>query len=132
MPLKRDPENDCFVGYDECHYDTEWEAYSIGTLGMCGCGTPEEAYNFLHAVLMICDRRGCHDNPPTRDWIAIESEIAKLVAAQPELVAHVLMHLLTAKDVITHGGSVGGSWLTELGEELVDAGPAPLDPSPPA
>jgi hypothetical protein len=127
MPLQKDPSNDCFIGADGCHYETEWEARHIGQLGMCGCGQPEEAYNFLRQVLSICDRRGCHDNPPTKEWVMIEPEIAKLIAAKPDTVAHVLLHFLTDKDVLEHGGSVGGSWLTPAGEEIVDSPPAPAD-----
>jgi hypothetical protein len=45
------------LGPDGCHYDTEWEARAIGVLGMCGCGEPERAYNFLRDILKLCDRR---------------------------------------------------------------------------
>ena len=121
---KRDPANEMWIGPDGAHYDELWEARSIGVLGMCGCGAPEEAFNFLREVLSICDRRGVHDDPPTREWIDAEAAIENLVKAKPDIVAHVLLHLLTDKDVIEHGGSVSGSWLTPSGEDIVDGGPA--------
>lgn len=120
--MERDPESDCFIGADNCHYDTEWEARSIGTLGMCGCGTPEEAYNFLREVLRVCDRRD-----RTKEWVSAEAVVSKMIAAHPDLTAHILMHFLTDKEVIEHGGSVGGSWLTKTGEEIVDGEPAPTE-----
>lgn len=121
----RDPTNGLLVGPDGGHYETAHKVYHFGVLGMCGCGNPEEAYNLVRDVLAACDRRGCHDNPPTRAWVNIESEIEKLILTKPELTAHVLLHFLTKCDVIEHGGSVGGSWLTAMGERIVDAGPQP-------
>lgn len=114
-----DQENGCFIGPDGCHYDTEWEARSIGVLGMCGCGCPEDAYNFLREVLMCFDRRD-----KSKEWINAEDAVEKLILAKPDIAAHVLSHFLTDKDTLEHGGSVGGSWLTTSGEEIVDGGVA--------
>jgi hypothetical protein len=36
-----------------------------------------------------------------------------------------LLHFLNDKRALEHGGSVGGSWPTTLGEEIIDAAPAP-------
>ncbi len=119
---------------DGCSYDSEWSAWSTGVLGMCACGSPEDAYNFLRLALQGFDRRGVHDKPPTREWINAEAALVEMVKASPETAAHALLHLLDSRDVIEHGGSVGGSWLTALGEALVDAAPAPAEdpPCPPA
>lgn len=123
--MKIDPENGMFIGPDNCHYETEWEARSSAVLGMCGCGNPEAAYNFLREVLKCFDRRGCHADPPVKDWVDSEDEIEKLILANPAIAAHCLSHFLTDKRVLEHGGSVGGSWLTKSGEEIVDNDAAP-------
>lgn len=121
--LERDPKNGMLIGPDGCHYDTEHDAVHYGVFKLCGCGCPEDAYNFLHSVLKCFDRRGCYDNPPTREWIAPEDVVAELIKANPADAAHVFSHLLNHMKVLEHGGSVGGSWATRLGERVIDMGP---------
>jgi hypothetical protein len=89
-------------------------------LGMCGCGRPEDAYNFVRSVLACFDRR----NGP---WVDAEEKVAELLAkTDPALVAHVFSHLLNgrgalhAKEPLEHGGAIGGSWLTPFGIKIVD------------
>ena len=117
--------NGFWKGPDGCDYEQQWEARSMGVLGMCGCGFPKEAYNFLRRLIELCDRRGYLSDPPTKIWVDAEKEITKVVKENPEITAHVLMHFLNDKEVLEHGGTVGGSWLTKLGEDIVDGDPAP-------
>ncbi len=49
--LKRDPANGCLIGPDGCHYENEHQACHYAMLKLCGCGSPEEAYNFCRDVL---------------------------------------------------------------------------------
>ena len=112
----RDPSNGCLIGPDGCHYDTEHEVYHFAVLGLCGCGSPVEAYNFVREVLTKLDRR-------KEPWIDAEAEVAALVAQQPDMAAHVLLHLLDTRNVMEHGGGIGGSWLNGMGHGIVDAGP---------
>ena len=121
--FKRDPENGMLIGPDECHYDTEQDVYHFAVLGLCGCGNPADAYNLARAILRICDRRKYHETRSGKDWLDIEAESAKLIAAKPEMTEHLLLHFLTKCNVIEHGGSVGGSWLTATGEAIVDLPP---------
>lgn len=125
--LKRDESNGMFIGPDGCHYDTEREAAHYGLLGMCGCGSPEDAFNFCREALACFDRRGCHDTPPTREWIRADEALTLLVKNKPEEAAHVLAHLFNHLELLEHGGNVGGSWLTENGERIVDMGDASED-----
>jgi hypothetical protein len=115
--MKRDPETGMFIGPDECHYESERECYHYGVLKLCGCGSPEEAYNFLRDVLQTCDRRD------ESAWKDAEGATKALILQSPEIAAHALLHLLTNLDVIEHGGSVGGSWLTDTGTAIVDLPP---------
>jgi hypothetical protein len=121
--FKTDPENGCLIGPDGCHYETEQQAFHFAFLGLCGCGSPDEAYDFCRDVLLCFDRRGCHDDPPTKEWIMAEEAVTAIIKERPDQAAHVLAHLLTERKLLEHGGSVGGSWLTKWGEQLVDAGP---------
>lgn len=122
--LKRDPKNGMLIGPDGCHYENEHQAAHYGLLHLCGCGCPEEAYNFCRDVLASFDRRGVHDEPPTREWVNAEDAVEKLIKERHADAAHVLSHLLTHLDLLEHGGSVGGSWLTKNGERIVDMEPA--------
>ncbi len=125
--LKRDPDNGCLIGPDGCHYENEHQAAHYGLLKLCGCGLPENAYNFCRDALACFDRRGCHDEPPTREWIDAEDALKELIKKRPDDMAHVLAHLLTHLDLLEHGGSVGGSWLTDDGARIVDMAPMTKD-----
>lgn len=92
--------------HQEMHYDV---------LGLCGCGSPEDAYNFCRDVLVAFDRRG--------KWDDAEGLVKTLILARPDQAAHVIAHMMTHLGVLEHGGSVGGSWLTNDGERIVDLGP---------
>lgn len=117
--LKRDPSNGCLIGPDGCHYENEHQACHYALLKLCGCGDPEEAYNFCRAVLMAFDRRPIGE----REWIDAEDAVRDLISAKPDIAAHVMGHLLTNLKFLEHGGNVGGSWLTLDGERIVDLGP---------
>ncbi len=114
MDWPRDPDNGMLIGPDDCHYDTEQEIFHFAVLGLCGCGDTDGAYNFCVRALQRCDTRS--------EYRFAEDGVKELVRSDPDMAAHVLQHLLTDKDVIEHGGSVGGSWLTDMGEAIVDAG----------
>lgn len=119
--FKIDPANGMLIGPDGGHYQTPLHAYHYAFLGLCGCGNPEDAYNFCRDALAKFDRRGCRDG---RDlpWMDAEDAVRDLIKEKPDVAAHVLAHLLTERNLLEHGGSVGGSWLTKWGEQLVDAG----------
>lgn len=113
--MERDPSNGMLIGPDGCHYTTEREAYHFAVLKLCGCGNPEGAYNFCREVLTAFDRR-------EKPWINAQEVITKIVAADPELAGHVIAHLFDHLGLLEHGTNIGGSWLTELGATIVDAG----------
>jgi hypothetical protein len=122
--LERDPQNGCLIGPDGCHYANEHQAMHFAVLGLCGCGDTTGAYNFCRSVIACFDRRGVHDNPPTRQWISAEAAIAEIIKADPEMAAHVIAHLLDRNKLLEHGGVISGSWLAENGIRLVDMPPA--------
>lgn len=71
----------------------------------CGCGNPEAAWqvirNYLHEFSLMGD-----------DWGKRTLEIE---TGEQYIVAYLLDHLKLTE----HGGSVGGSWLTDDGEEVL-------------
>lgn len=121
--LKRDPDNGSLIGPDGCHYENEHQACHYAVLHLCGCGSPEEAYNFCRDALALFDRRGTNDNPPTKEWVNAETMLVSLVKERPAEAAHVLAHFLSHLKLTEHGGTVGGSWLTENGTRIIDLGP---------
>lgn len=131
IELKRDPRNGMLIGPDGANYENEKQVFHYAVLGMCGCGDPEGAYNFLLNILKLADRRAYYASRCSKEWVALERETTAAIACDPEMAAHVLLHFLTDRNVLEHGGSVGGSWLTDLGAQIVDAGPVAteLDPS---
>ena len=125
--LKTDPENGFLIGPDGCHYSNEHQAAHYGLLHLCGCGCPEDAFNFCREALVCFDRRGVHESPPTKEWIDAEKALKALIIQKPDTAAHVIAHLLTHLKLMEHGGNVGGSWLTREGERIVDLGPVTED-----
>ena len=70
-------------------------------LNLCGCGNPEEAYDLVRDLLGLVP---FYDNPDAvRDLIG-----------QPGAY-HMVLSALTHADLIGHGSSIGGSWLTDKG-----------------
>lgn len=117
LDLKRDPANNQFVGPDNCHYANAHQAMHYGLLRLCGCGSPEDAYNFCQTALTFFDRRGA------KEWVNAENALERHIANDPATAAHVIAHLLTHLKLLEHGSTVGGSWLTTTGEAVVDTGP---------
>lgn len=103
-------------------YDTPQEQIWYETLGGCGCGDPEAAYSLLHDCVKAFDRRN--------GWEANAMKvIAGHVAEDPETAALVIAYMLADKGLTEHGGSVFGSWLTELGEKMIALPPLDYDPT---
>ncbi len=109
------------VGPDGCHYENEHHVLHYAVLHLCGCGQPEEAFNLCRDVLDCFDRREARKGGD--EWIDAEAAVTEIIKTRPEITAHVISHLLTHFDLLEHGSSVGGSWLTTRGERVVDHGP---------
>jgi hypothetical protein len=121
LELKRDPANAMLIGPDGAHYANEHMVYHYAVLGLCGCGNPEEAYNFCREALSACDRRG------GGEWTSAQDAVRDLILRDPDVAAHAILHLLDNLQLIEHGGSIGGSWLTPRGERIVDLRPVTQD-----
>lgn len=76
----------------------------IGVLGGCGCGSADQLAEKAVAVLKNFELK-----PMDPNRFNVSEDIAN------ELLAH----WLDNKGLLEHGGSVGGSWLTDKGKEVL-------------
>lgn len=81
----------------------------IENLKLCGCGDPEKTYTILKETLEIFDNN---------NW---EEKCKKQKAWEEKYgdLAFLTLYFLNSFDLLEHGGSVGGSWLSQEGKTLV-------------
>ena len=82
-----------------------------GDLGICGCGSPSEAYEAVHKLLLALQK----SSKPSKDW----GDWHDLVDNNP--YALILAYLLDNEEYIEHGTSIRHPWLTDKGLKLIDA-----------
>jgi len=86
-------------------------------IGLCGCGIPEETNEVLRTTLNI-QSSNC-------TWKERQKQFSDICNADMDnenysgLIQFVL-YILNDKDILEHGGSVGGSWLSEKGKVYLD------------
>lgn len=71
-------------------------------LAFCGCGNPEEVYRLVRDVL---DLAPFHEHP---------GKVRELIGGS-DATCYAVLYFIDRSGLIEHGGSVGGSWLTEKG-----------------
>lgn len=76
-------------------------------LGLCGCGPSEEAFDLVRDLLRLA---------PFYDH---RNEVTTLVG--DGAVGHVVLCALAKADLIEHGGTIHGSWLTDKGQWYLKA-----------
>ena len=80
-------------------------------LGICGCGSPSDAYEAVHKLLLALQK----SSKPSRDW----GDWHDLVDNNP--YALILAYLLDNEEYIEHGTSIRHPWLTTKGIKLIEA-----------
>lgn len=86
-------------------------------LGFCDCGEPESALEFMRDVLIaIRDRHAVAGSDNDAHTAAAE----KINQLLPGMIGLTYLYVLTTYDLIEHGGSVYGSWLTDEGHEILE------------
>lgn len=105
-------------------------------LGFCGCGSPENILYVLRELLNTIKRKTDrykledYDNKIKEYSDLWRTEIKNNLNLQEENIANsyfsinegvlqILLNILNNIDVLEHGFSINGSWLTEYGEELL-------------
>lgn len=98
-------------------------------LGFCGCGDPEAALEFLKSVLLAIRKRSNENREIEESEAESQERWKRNSAALRELIgmetapamAWSYLYLLDSKGLLEHGGNCSGSWLTEKGEDVLDA-----------
>lgn len=87
-------------------YESPEQYLFLEIMGGCGCGLSDEIAEKAYEVFK-------HFGTPHAE------RNVKFFTEDESMVLETLAHWLNSKDLIEHGGSVYGSWLTKKGEELV-------------
>jgi hypothetical protein len=76
-------------------------------LHQCGCGSPQETWELIHELLSLA--------PFYEDgrWKQVEGILGRAYGF--------VLGVLAEVELLEHGGSVGGSWITEKGRWLLEA-----------
>jgi len=85
------------------------QRFLVEDLKWCGCGNPELALSFMREVLRAIRARSDakHDDP--------SNEALKALLPYESGLAESYWYMLDEHDLIEHGGSCGGGWLSEKG-----------------
>lgn len=120
IDLNKDEESGKFIAPNGVQYDNPQDLMYGWALDLCTCGRPEDVHTFLIDCLKCFDRG--HD---LQDWEKAGGikGIATLVIENPSAAAEFIAHFLEQRDLTEHGGSVYGSWLTDLGKQFIEVGP---------
>lgn len=111
------------MGLPEIH---DWV---FSELGFCGCGDPVGALEFLKSVLLSIRKRS-HENREIEEsdvdsmerWSRNSAALNELIGMErAPAMAWFYLYMLSDKDLLEHGGNCSGSWLTEKGEQVLDA-----------
>jgi hypothetical protein len=78
-------------------------------IGFCGCGNPFEALKYTATVLQFI--KDCRTSDTFKDIFEIFPS---------EGLGYFVLYTLDHFKLTEHGGSVGGSWLSEKGQMLLD------------
>lgn len=106
--------------YEESLIDPLLDFYMHEELGLCGCGNPEFTYETIRRYLSIrnefviskIDYQEVIDRYKNDLLLDYNNDI------QYGLLQF-MMYILDDKDFTTHGGSIGGCWLTKKGQRLL-------------
>ncbi len=75
-------------------------------LGFCGCGNPDSAMVFVRDILRLLEERK-----------GFGEEIKKELPSDG--IYYFVLYMLDNKGLTDHGGSIGGSWLSDKGKEVL-------------
>lgn len=87
-----------------CSWDTKSDYLESSELHFCGCGRPKEALRLVRDILHLLDNRK-------------RSEVDKLLPT--EGIYYFVLYQLNHMGFTEHGTSIGSSWLTARGKELL-------------
>jgi hypothetical protein len=104
-------------------YANQVQRFYFEELEWCGCGNPDEVLAFMRDVLQVMHDRseGNRSEGPNVPFeqSAWRSGTDKLNAMLPGMLGLSYLYMLDALDLTEHGSTIGGSWLTEKGKEVL-------------
>lgn len=98
------------IGIAPIPYENLAELRWYEELKFCGCGCPEEVQQYIASILRA------HKERSDSSWA--KNNIREAIN-KPEMAELFILYTLDAMDLLEHGGSVGGSWLTKKGEQMM-------------
>lgn len=91
------------------------ETIYFGEIGMCGCGNPKDVKKFIYELLK--NHKEYED-----DYDAMTENRKRIIKeTDTNVIFEFVFHVLDHNDLLNHGGSIYGSWLTEKGEKFFDS-----------
>lgn len=114
--------NDDDGGTDEtgCFHDNGPD-YLGHLFGFCGCGAPHNVLKYINTILTNIKAK--HDKD-FRDSLGLSFDQACDIERdffKSEEERYFVLYRLDDLGLIEHGGSVGGSWLTYRGDDVLEA-----------
>ena len=103
--------------YEESLVDPLMDFFSYELLHLCGCGTPEDTYEIIRKILTIRfewqSRKTSYEEVIRRykDDLKLDSNNSSHYG-----ILQFVMYILDHNGILEHGSSIGGCWLTNLGE----------------
>lgn len=103
--------------YEEYLIDLLMDFFAYEIVGMCGCGCPEDTQEVIRRILNILNDR---DNEKikyeaVRERYKTDLELNTSNNLDYGLLQFVL-YILDDKEILEHGGSIGGCWVANLGK----------------
>jgi len=95
---------------DGVSYEDELEYILLETVGFCGCGSPEDAAKFLMECLETHEKPEDHDYDKDKEFWSKHGSGGE----------YFIRYALDRSGLTEHGGSVGGAWLTDFGNHVLE------------
>jgi|GEM_PF-1971485 len=95
----------------------------VESVPLCGCGSSEAMWMIIQAALERASKPWPKDDVSKRAGFYDAMDIARNddePIVLPPLAVEFVAQVLTTCDLMEHGGSVGGSWLTPQGKVLLE------------
>lgn len=96
----------------------------LGIMDFCGCGNPDGVSFMIRDVLRAIDNKvKNYDKMDIHEaYKQFDKELIEKLGFNSDNIAfEFILHTLNSAEVLEHGSSVGGSWLTNYGEEILCA-----------
>jgi hypothetical protein len=109
--LQEDPDNEgWFLDENGVSYRSVASWVFSQLLGGCGCGQSDE---LAARAVAIIEHLGIEHEQRQEDFFDFMRDEERLSADE------VLLHWMASKEITEHGGTVYGSWLSDLGRQVL-------------